>query len=499
MTCPMIKGKRLGCAPQLRPSGETGLSFRESRLVAMTVLKFGLIAILMLGLTGCATYVLPGPSGLGPVAPQRNIATSSERSSHTFIVLAFSGGGTRAAAFSFGVLEALRDRIVAVDGRRRRLLDEVDVVTSVSGGSYTASYWALYGDRIFEDFEQRFLKRDIQTALLSLLMNPLVAAQIALPGYNRSDAAAEWLDQNLFDGMTFADIMRRPSAPALIINASDLNNGITFSFIPQHFALLCSDIRAYRVARAVIASSAVPGVFAPIAVPNRGGDCDGRKRPWVDQALRQRNIYDRNYQVARAILRYRHYEQMPVVRLADGGMTDNLGVRGSMLSPILHDGNVLEMRGAFDDVALDEVANVLVIVANSQIYENYAWSQSGSEPGLIEILRSSFSSAIGIMNTETIGLARRGFEQWVRAVNARPSRAGRAPVKLRFAAITLDDIGDEQERAYFNGVPTTLSLSARQVDEVRALARRLIDTSSEYNGFLSDLTKNAPENENNNE
>ena len=79
----------------------------------------------------------------------------------TILVLAFSGGGTRAAAFSYGVLETLRDSAITVDGQRRRLLDEVDVITGVSGGSFTALSYALYGERLFGEYETRFLKRDV--------------------------------------------------------------------------------------------------------------------------------------------------------------------------------------------------------------------------------------------------------------------------------------------------------------------------------------------------
>ena len=84
---------------------------------------------------------------------------------HTLFVLSFSGGGTRAAAFSYGVLEELRRTEVVVDGQHRRLIDEVDTITGVSGGSFTALAYALYGDRLFSEYEERFLKRNVQGAL----------------------------------------------------------------------------------------------------------------------------------------------------------------------------------------------------------------------------------------------------------------------------------------------------------------------------------------------
>src|SRR5438445_4631681 len=51
------------------------------------------------------------------------------------LVLAFSGGGTRAAAYAYGVLEELAVTHVKFDGRVRSLVDEIDQVSSVSGGS----------------------------------------------------------------------------------------------------------------------------------------------------------------------------------------------------------------------------------------------------------------------------------------------------------------------------------------------------------------------------
>ena len=59
------------------------------------------------------------------------------------------------ATLSYGVLQELRDTCVVVDGIEQRLLDEVDLITAVSGGSFTVAYYALYSDLVFLDFETR--------------------------------------------------------------------------------------------------------------------------------------------------------------------------------------------------------------------------------------------------------------------------------------------------------------------------------------------------------
>ena len=120
-------------------------------------------------LAGCASRPVNEPiTQVDPKAgyrPHLLITKRQNNDPHTLFVLSFSGGGTRAAAFSYGVLEELRRTEVIVNGEQRRLVDEVDVITGVSGGSFTALAYALYGDRLFSEYEERFLKRDVQGAL----------------------------------------------------------------------------------------------------------------------------------------------------------------------------------------------------------------------------------------------------------------------------------------------------------------------------------------------
>jgi NTE family protein len=107
------------------------------------------------------------------------------------VILAFSGGGTRAVAFSYGVLEFLRRTEVVGPSRRTRLLDEVDIITGVSGGSFTALAYGLYGEKLFDEYEKRFLKRDVQGELVARLLNPARWPALSSSGWGRSELAAQ--------------------------------------------------------------------------------------------------------------------------------------------------------------------------------------------------------------------------------------------------------------------------------------------------------------------
>ena len=172
------------------------------------------------------------------------------QSDDLLVFLAFSGGGTRAASFSYGVLEELARTEVTVGGSRRRLLDEVDVISAVSGGTFTATYYALRGDRIFQEFEGKFLKRNIEHALAGRVLSPGNWFRLPSGTFNRSDVAAELYDETVFDHATFGDLLKS-GGPYVVVNGADVTTGARFTYTQDTFDVLCSDLSAFPIARAV--------------------------------------------------------------------------------------------------------------------------------------------------------------------------------------------------------------------------------------------------------
>ena len=118
------------------------------------------LALMVLGGSGCSHY--PVNARLTQWDPEagyrgKNLRDPEDKD-HLVLLSTFSGGGTRAAAFAYGVLEALRDTEISLEGKATSLLQKMNSISGVSGGSFTAAYYGLFGDRIFQDFEARFLK-----------------------------------------------------------------------------------------------------------------------------------------------------------------------------------------------------------------------------------------------------------------------------------------------------------------------------------------------------
>ena len=168
-----------------------------------------LVLVLLFLLGGCASRPINPP--LTQADPRSGYRFETRqayvRNKENLVILAFSGGGTRAAAFSYGVLEFLRrTEVVGPAGHTARLLDEVNVITGVSGGSFTALAYGLYGDKLFTDYERRFLKRNVQGEIIARTFSPRNWGNLWSLGWGRSELAAQLYDEVLFDGATFGDL-----------------------------------------------------------------------------------------------------------------------------------------------------------------------------------------------------------------------------------------------------------------------------------------------------
>ena len=73
------------------------------------------------------------------------------------------------------------------------MIDAVDVITGVSGGSFTALAYGLYGDKLFDLYETAFLKRDVQGEIVARAFNPGNWGKLSSTAYGRSELAAELL------------------------------------------------------------------------------------------------------------------------------------------------------------------------------------------------------------------------------------------------------------------------------------------------------------------
>jgi NTE family protein len=451
------------------------------------------LALVIVIIAGCAHYPVNQP--LNQVDPQGGyrpkFTGSPGNSENLLLYLTFSGGGTRAAALSYGVLEELQKTEVVIDGRKRRLLDEVDGISSVSGGSFTAGYYGLFGGRIFEDFESKFLKKSIQGALTRrTLFNPINWVRLYSDTFDRSDLAAEYYDKHVFEGKTFGDIAVR-KGPFIMMNATDMTHGLRIGFNQDAFDLICSDLSRFPVARAAAASSAVPMLLSPITIRNYAGTCGFKPHEGFQEILKGRSISERQLFLANNIAPFLDSQKKPYIHLVDGGVADNLGLR-AVLDRIIARGSVWEL---IKGTPREKVNKVVFVVVNAETQPDTKWDRSEGIPPIGAMMSAYSSIGIERYNQETIALLKESVKSWADEVRTQRCKGGTvstAPgscgdIQFYVVDVRFDELKDETERMYFKRLPTAFKLTPEQVDKLRDVAHRLLVNSEEFQRLLGEL------------
>lgn len=386
------------------------------------------------------------------------------------LILTFSGGGTRAASLSYGVLKELKNQ---------NLLDEIDVISSVSGGSFTSAYFGLYGEQIFEDFEEKFLKKPIQTRLIDTFINPF--NWFGLSFSNRSDYVASYYEEEIFGAKTFGDL--RKNGPKIIINATDISTGNAFSFSPDTFRRICSDWETYPIGKAVTASSAVPVLFSPITLKNYAGCLS----PY-DNARKRRVLLTHNGKQSLELKKYQEKEKFQYLHLVDGGIADNLGIRSLLDIIAQYDNDFIKVMDAF---GIPNSKKVALIVVNAADSLNPKIATQEESPDIETTMGAVSTIQLKRYNTDTLDLINYYFKIWEKQVNKKRCKGkGKDCKAIEFYLIELNFNQLQKEEAMkFALTETSLELPEEKVNDLIEAGQILLQNSEGFNKFLKDIKK----------
>ena len=485
---------------------------------------------LLLGLLAAACAHFDENVALGP-PPQQNGYRFSEQplsdaDKDTFVVLTLSGGGTRAAALSFAVMRELARTPLPGDPSRS-LLDEVDVISSVSGGSFAAAAYGLYGQEWFlDEFERHVVRRDIQARLFWGLMNPLNWPLFMSSAYDRIDMAGEDYGRTLFDDATFADLAAaRAGRPFIILNSTDMGIGARFEFTQDQFDLLNSDLSEFPLGRAVAASSAFPGLLSPVRLVNHPDGAQVPRPRWIDPALESRHRSLSRWQRGRdadSYLRLDPTEDEPgrkarrYIHLLDGGISDNIGLRGT-LSGLQSGGVPFSLK---DMINREEIRRLVIIVVDAKTAADTDWDTEEGAPKIAEVLMTVATKPMDNFSAESVHavsdfleLSRQEAETDAVLVELEAQIAqlerelamahGDDPgppdlpdeplhaVDFHFVYVSFEDEPDPGLRRELLNLPTTVVLKPAQIDLLLEAGPRLLRRQPGFVGLMQTLEHEA--------
>ena len=408
-------------------------------------------------------------------------ATSPE----LFVALAFSGGGKRSSAFGYGVLTGLREVSADFGLGARRLSEEIDVVTGVSGGSFTASAFALKREALFETYVDGFLKYDLNADIFGMYLLPWHWDWAFNPEWGSNDEMARIYDELLFQGADYG-VLAKLGRPFLGVQATDFANETPFIFSQESFDWICSDITSLPVARAVAASNGFPVLFSPISLRNYSADeTQSCTRPaWVDDYLKIDDEFSRRRHLAEVASSYLDKRDDAYVHLLDGGVSDNLALRGliQLMAPATE-------ASALDGARVKQVRHVLIVSVDGQAEADRELSDVPYLDSVFRILGAVTSTVIDRYGFETMIHAREMTERLAGRL-ARlgcPTPAPCRSVTPHFVHVSLADLAEDEGRTKLASIPTGLTIADEDVDALIAAGHDAVLCDAGMRRFFQSL------------
>lgn len=417
-----------------------------------------------------------------------NLPPSKTGSSDSlFIVASFSGGGARASALSYGVLRELARTPIRWEGVDKRLVDELNIINALSGGSFTAAYYALYGDRIFHDFEYRFLRKDWESELRSrVFRSPSNWFRLWSPYFGRAHVFSELLDEALFDGHTFGDLVSRRQRPLIFLHASDMATLSRFEFNQRQFDLICSDLSQLPLSAATAASSALPLLLSPISIKNYAGQCGFEPPARLTEA--RKTTWGR--QRANELRSYLDADKRPYIHLLDGGLSDNIGMRSVLETTAL----VGDLESHFHLLGVKQIRKLVYLMVSAETAPDLTQYKVSEIPGLMRVSKALVDIPINRYSTDTFELMSQAVTQWQAQLRQRPPSVQSLftpDAEIYFINVNLAEVEDHNEQARLMNIPTNLALTDEEIDHLLLAATKLLRNDKDFQRLLRDLKTDA--------
>jgi NTE family protein len=436
---------------------------------------------------GCVTHVVNAP--LATAQPDYGYRYSNIQrpdDNDTFVIVTMSGGGTRAAAFAYGVLQKLA--ATKIHDEKSDLLDSVDVISSVSGGSFMATYYALNGRTGMPDFKRRFLEPNSTRRMIASAFLPQNLLRLMFSrSFNRIDLAAQYYDQILYHNATYAQMPT--SRPYVTVNSTEMDIGAPFQFTQEQFDPICSDLSKMKISYAVASSSAFPVALTPVNLRSYSGSCGYQPPGWYRQAamddpLRRRY---RTYADLTALMQPdRHF-----IHLIDGGVSDNIGLRGPYNAIATTDTLQTGDRLGFSVlrlINLEKVHRVAIIIVDAKTENPLNLDKSPATPWILPVVLNIAETPMGNYSFETVELMISTAEQMKRDAAVMKAQNLPAPqYELYPIYVTFDAEKNLKTREKLNQIGTNYSLTPEELQLLIDSAGKILSESPSFQKLVNDL------------
>jgi NTE family protein len=437
----------------------------------------------------------PERRSIDPVSPDRPV-----------ILMAFSGGGSRATALAESVLRELSQTSYSAADGRHVLTEDIKFISAVSRGSITAAWFGLHRgpghwDGDLDGLRDDFLTRDNMASLELDALDPLYWISLALGNFTRIEAEEALFDERLYHGATLA-ALNQPGRPLIVLSATDMAGGRTFAMTPRRFDDICSNYDALPVATAVAASAAVPVLLTPAAFKDHSDGCRGRLRntdwaklgpsdpyaPYLDLA---------GYREAHYVNDLRHGSdpdrQIDYLYFLDGGLANNLGT-GALRSALIAPHDDAGVLRAINDGKIRRLVVIVVDAHKDPMSELYREPQP---PGLDGQIHAMLLVPIDADSVDSQSAVSTLLDELARAAVRSGNQAKFAGMQVYGITADRDQIPADTPahralRDQATNIPTSWTLTGPQLQATEEAGRFLLRRHPCYRALLADLHATQP-------
>ena len=225
------------------------------------------------------------------------------------------------------------------------------------------------------------------------------------------------------------------------------------------------------LANAVAASSAVPVLFEPMVLENRAGCAPPvLPRPGKDSP--------QLLQVVEGLRGYADKQQRRYIHLADGGLTDNLGLRAFQETIDLAGG----LRPFLRKIGREPNGHVMVVSVDASGNAAAGLGLGLRAPSMLQAIDVMSDVQLHRYNAATLEQMHDSLQRWAREVST-PQRT----VQPWLVKVSLRDIPDPAERTRLSKVTTSFDLKPEEVDALVAAGRALLRDNPEFRRVRAQL------------
>ena len=402
--------------------------------------------------------------------------------SQTIVFVCFSGGGTRAMAMGYHVVENLiqvryRPNVRQADTLWSTLRDEIDFTSGVSGGSFVSAALGVYPPKCWSDFYRSGVSCNIQKQIILNMLLPWNILRILSPYYTRTDIAAQYYTTHIFKNKMFGQLFDRP---VVYINATLLAEGAHFVYTDQYFQYINSDRSCYPLGMACAASSAFPGGFAPMTVRNFNTEVVPEstmlKDPRFTNAVRNSATDIYQYEFAK-MYRFLHDSTNEWVHLSDGGIAGNTGIERIL--------DEWKTNGVINKALNNDnppLKRIILIVVNAEAISVDKSCVKQKPPTIPKVILYTTTTAMNILSRERYAvLQERADDLWQTVQELRTVDPALAQLEKPYLIeINARNIKDQQLRTQFNKIPTTFDLPTGQLETIHKAVDDLMNNNAEF-------------------